>query len=379
MLTHLTCGALLQLGADAAKGLGGRLRPFRKSERISMRLRALLVVGAAINFALPANARNLTIALQSGLPDAPAIETILRQALLRPFTETTFTPITQVTWPGGLAALHPTAPELLPWDMVEITEADLRPACDQGLLEKLDWGAIGGREHYLPAAVSDCGVGTYLQNLVLAWNPQKFPGQLSWSDFWDVAKVPGKRGLARHAHDNLEIALLADGVAQADVYTTLRTNEGIDRAFRKLDQLRPYLVWWGADSAPSRLLDSGDVLMSSALADQIITLPPPGGAQRNLAVQWTGSLYSVIDWAIPKGSPNLTDANHFLIFASDPTRQAALLPFGSLVKGASDKLPPEQLATLPTANLANALHIDWAFWRENGAKLEARFAEWVGH
>jgi len=354
-----------------------------------MHLRALLVMGAAIGFALPANARNLTIAFQSDVPGAPAIETILRQALLRPFTETTFVPITQVTWPGTLAALHTTPPEPLPWDLLQINETVLRPACEQGLLEKLDWAAIGGREHYLPAGVSDCGVGAYLQSVVLAWNPQKFSSQPTyqptWADFWDVAKVPGKRGLARQARDNLEIALLADGVAPADIYPTLRTNEGVDRAFRKLDQLRPYLVWWGIDSAPAHLLNSGDVLLSSAPADSITTLPQtppqgtPKGTPHTLAVQWAGSLYSVLSWAIPKGSQNLTEANKFLMFASDPTRQAALLPFGSLVKGAYDKLPPEQLSAFPGGNLANALHIDAAFWRDNGAKLEARFAEWVGH
>ena len=34
---------------------------------------------------------------------------------------------------------------------------------------------------------------------------------------------------------NLEFALLADGVAPADVYTVLATQEGQDRAFAKLD------------------------------------------------------------------------------------------------------------------------------------------------
>ena len=72
----------------------------------------------------------------------------------------------------------------------------------------------------------------------------QIPGHPGWADFWDVAKYPGKRGLRRSAETNLEFALLADGVAPGDVYKTLRTSEGVDRAFRKLDQLKPYIVWW---------------------------------------------------------------------------------------------------------------------------------------
>jgi putative spermidine/putrescine transport system substrate-binding protein len=343
-----------------------------------MRLRALLVMGVAIHVALPAYARDLTIALQaSGLQMSSIVDARLRQALFQPFTASTGTAIAQVPWSGELDALHPAGTAPLKWDIVEITEATLRPACDQGLLEKLDWGAIGGRDHYLPAAVSDCGVGAYVHSVVLAWNPQKFPGQPSWADFWDVAKVPGKRGLARQARDNLEIALLADGVAPGDVYAVLRTNDGVDRAFRKLDQLRPYLVWWGGDTDPTRLLASGDVLMSSAPAERVSHAPSGGSGA--LAVQWGGGLYSIINWAIVKGTANLEDADRFLMFAGDPARQQNLLPLGSVVKAAPEALSAEQRAISPTANLTNALHVDGGFWRDNGTKLEARFHDWLGH
>ena len=48
----------------------------------------------------------------------------------------------------------------------------------------------------------------------------------------------------RRVRGNLEFALIADGVAPGDVYKVLATSEGVDRAFRKLDQLKPYIVWW---------------------------------------------------------------------------------------------------------------------------------------
>ena len=42
-------------------------------------------------------------------------------------------------------------------------------------------------------------------SLVLAWDRDKFPGHAHWSDFWDVAKYPGKRGLISGVRGNLEI------------------------------------------------------------------------------------------------------------------------------------------------------------------------------
>ena len=56
-------------------------------------------------------------------------------------------------------------------------------------------------------------MGATVFSTVLAWDKDKFHGSPSWGDFWDVAKLPGKRGLRRGVVGNLEIALLADGVA----------------------------------------------------------------------------------------------------------------------------------------------------------------------
>jgi putative spermidine/putrescine transport system substrate-binding protein len=342
-----------------------------------MSLRVLLVAGFAVIFALPAYSRDLTVALLGATQNDRNSADILRHALLTPFSAASLIPLQQVTWPGSPDALHPTPPDPLPWDIVEIPEADLRPACEQGLLEKLDWNAIGGRDHYLPIAVSDCGVGAYVHSLVLAWNPQKYPGQATWVDFWDVARVPGKRGLAHQARDNLEIALLADGVGPTDVYAALRTTEGVNRAFRKLDQLRPYLVWWGPQTPPTRLLESGDVLMSSV--PSTLAAPALRNPAHPLVVQWAGSLYRLLDWAVAKGSPHLAEANKFLLFAADPAQQVALLPLGSVAKVPTDHLAPEQLALTPSANLPASLHVDPTFWHDNAATLEARFAEWLAH
>jgi putative spermidine/putrescine transport system substrate-binding protein len=300
-----------------------------------------------------------------------------------PLTGTTGIKATAGVWPGGIEALTRQAKSSgNSWDLVMVDGEELAAGCAGGLFEKLDWSQIGGRDHYLPIAVSDCGVGATLSTLVLAWDRDKLAGSASWADFWDVTRFPGKRGLHKGVRGNLEIALMADGVAPGDVYKVLATSDGVDRAFRKLDQLRPYVVWWNTPEDSSRILASGDVLMTSA----------PGAAigeatratHRNFAVQWADSLMDVLSWTILKGSPEAREATQFLYFSGTPAIEArlpALAAGGGLAKGASDFVPPELAAMSPTspANIQSALRLDVAFWQSNLAKLRQRFDTWLAH
>jgi putative spermidine/putrescine transport system substrate-binding protein len=275
------------------------------------------------------------------------------------------------------------------WDVVELEAPELQRACSLGLVQKLDWKALGGKNRFLPQAASDCGAGAWMRSTVLAWDRTKIKGTPSWPDFWDVAKYPGKRGLRRSPRGNLEIALMADGVAPGDVYATLRTKDGLERAFRKLEQLKPYLVWWEDEAQAPALITSGEVLMSSAPSDQVLAATrakPPAGPNPppDFAIQWGGSLYRLGFWALMTGTQRRDAGMRFLTFVSSPDQQAALVEatgLGSPVPATTDKLPKELQAFVPgtPANLQNALEVDDSFWRDNGARLEARFAEWLKH
>jgi putative spermidine/putrescine transport system substrate-binding protein len=307
----------------------------------------------------------------------------LQQVMFQPFTAATGIPIRSQTWEGGIGVLR-TRNESGPkdWDVVGVTADDLALGCDEGLFEKLDWSRIGGKDHYLPAGVSDCGVGAIQHAFVLSWDHDKFQGTPTWSDFWDIAKFPGKRGLRRGVRTNLEIALMADGVAPGDVYSVLRTPDGVERAFRKLDQLKPYVVWWETPAQAVQILGSGQVLMTSA-PNGVISVANRV-QNRHFGIQWNGSLDTVDSWAILKGTPNLDAAYRFLAFAGDPVREAqlfALIPYPGLAKGATDNLPQDLAALSPasSANTANALKIDDQFWRDNLDKLSQRFNAWLAH
>jgi putative spermidine/putrescine transport system substrate-binding protein len=336
-------------------------------------LAAGVLLGASLSCAM---ARDLMVVSRGAGSEEP-----LRHVYVRPFADATHIAVAQGSWPGGIDGLESQLKAKdNQWDVVALHGEELIAACSDGLLEKLDFTAIGGKDHYLPAGVSDCGVGASASNIVLAWDRDKFPATPTWSDFWDVAKYPGKRGLFHGPRGNLEIALIADGVAPADVYKVLATADGVDRAFRKLDQLKPYIVWWQTGDEAAHILSSGDVLMTSAPSDNI-TLAGRGG-QRNFGAQWNASLNDITYWAIAKGSPNLRQAVQFLYFVGTPAIQGRLLEtagLGGLAKGANDFVSPEVAASSPTApsNLTAAVHFDGTFWRDNLAKLGSRFDGWL--
>ena len=344
-------------------------------------LLAAVALLAAPVLAIPsaaASANDLTIVTRDD-----SLRRAVQSAYVQPFTAITGAPVQQLVWDGGIDTLRTQAKATDdPWDLVLVDPDELSTGCAEGLFEKLEWSGIGGKDHYPQQAVSDCGVGALVATTILAWDKDKLPVAPSWSDFWDVAKYPGKRGLRKGVRGNLEFALLADGVALGDVYKTLSSSDGVDRAFRKLDQLKPYIEWWSTETESARILASGDVLMTSAPSGQIASM-----AQRdhkNFGLQFTGSLFELDSWAIMKGSTAIKMAVQFLYFTGMPAAELRLLQHSGdagVAKGLNDLLTPELAAVSPAnpANLAAGLRSDVAFWRDNLPKLRQRFEAWQAH
>ena len=124
------------------------------------------------------------------------------------------------------------------------------------------------------------------------------------------------------------------GWRPGDVYRTLRTSDGVDRAFRKLDQLKPYIVWWRSGAEAARILESGEVFMTSAPSPQIALANR--ASHRNFGMQWAGSLSVLHSWGVMKSTPNLRQAQQYLYFIGNSAIQAKLLqvvPYPGLAKG----------------------------------------------
>ena len=201
---------------------------------------------------------------------------------------------------------------------MEVESPELARGCDEGMFEELDPALFGNEADYVPGAIQPCGVGFFVWSTVLAYNADKLKtAPTSWADFWDTQKFPGKRGLRKGAKYTLEFALMADGVAPKDVYKVLGTKEGQDRAFKKLDQIKPSIQWWEAGAQPPQYLASGDVVMSSAYNGRIAAVQK----ESNLKVVWNGGIYDFDAWAIPKGAKDTDLAKKFIAFSVQPEQQ----------------------------------------------------------
>jgi putative spermidine/putrescine transport system substrate-binding protein len=265
------------------------------------------------------------------------------------------------------------------WNLVEVESPELARGCDEGMFEELDPALFGDAADYIDGAIQPCGVGFFVWSTVLAYNADKLKtAPTGWADFWDVAKFPGKRGLRKGAKYTLEFALMADGVDPKDVYQVLATDEGVDRAFRKLDELKPHIQWWEAGAQPPQYLASGDVVMSSAYNGRIAAVQ----GESNLQVVWNGGVYDFDAWAIPKGAKDQEAARQFIAFAVKPEQQkvyAENIAYGPANKKAIELLPKERLELMPTTpeNIANQVAIDVTFWADYGEQLEQRFNAWA--
>lgn len=266
------------------------------------------------------------------------------------------------------------------WDVVEVESPDAVRGCDEGLFEKLDYGRIAPKADFLPAAVTECAVGVFVWSTVMAYNGDKLKtAPTSWADFFDVQKIPGKRGMRKGARYNLEFALLADGVAPADVYKVLATKAGADRAFKKLTELKPHIQWWEAGAQAPQFLVAGDVALTTVFNGRIDAANREG---RNLKIYWPGGIYDLDYWVIPKGAPNKDAAYKFIAFASQPENQAVYaqnIAYGPSNTKALARLDAKVLNDLPTspANAKEALQFSVGFWADQGEALEKRFAAWA--
>ena len=341
-----------------------------------MKLKPLLMTIAAAAACLPALAQSQLTVVNFGGANGAA----QKKAYFEPFEKSGAGKIQQVEYNGEQAKIKAMVEaKKVTWDVVEVESPDVSRGCDEGLFEKMDWSKIGNKADFQPAAVHECGVGTFIWSTVMAYNADKLKtAPVTWADFWNTQKIPGKRGMRKGARYNLEFALMADGVKTGEVYKVLATKEGADRAFKKMTELKPSIQFWEAGAQPPQFLVAGDVVMTTAYNGRIDAAQREG---KNLQVAWTGGIYDLDYWVMPKGGSNKDLALKFIAMASNADAQAEYarnISYGPTNNKALAKLDAKVMALLPTspANSKDALQFNISFWANQGEALEKRFAAW---
>ena len=343
----------------------------------------LVAAGAAGLAAAPgaavAQGRPLTFTSWGG-----AFQEAERNAFLQPFTAGSGIAVLEDTYSGELARIRSQVETgSLTWDIVNVTGSMLVIGCEQGLFEPLDWNRIGRREDFLPVAVHECGVGVNAGATVMTFDRDRFPagGPTSWADMWDLTRFPGTRGFRFDPKFTLEAALLADGVPRSAVYDVLKAPGGIDRAFAKLDQIKPQIRWWRSGAESVQLLASGAYAIASAYYGRVFSLN--ASANRNFQiVRSAGTFQEFSYYVLLKGSRNAEQAYALLRYAAQPAPQATytrFYPYGPGNRLAYDLVAPENRANLlsPVGADENTIFEDAPFWVENLDEVQRRFSGWA--
>lgn len=264
------------------------------------------------------------------------------------------------------------------WDIVQMGSFEVDQAVADDLLEKIDYSNIN-RDDFLPGMARDYCLGTIAYSTVIAYSTKKYVDKTpkTWADFWNAKTFPGARAFnGNRAISVLEIALQADGVPPAEVYNVLRAPGGIDRGFRKLEELKPIVTaWWRSGAQQTQFVRDGEVDMTTGWNGRIQAAIDDGAPA---AISFDGGVVQNDCYAVPKGAPNRDRAGKILAALTSPQVQANLanrLPYGPTNKRAFDLIPAKVAAGLPTSpeKMARQVIINDAWYTANMEAVQERF------
>lgn len=348
-------------------------------DRVTMRL-AAAVLAAAISTAYQASAESLTVVNQGGAPgDAQKV------AVFDPFTAETGIKIVVDTYNQELAKIRSQVETgNLIWDVASVHSLNDAVACDEGLLERIDWSQhIDKTKFESVGGFTECSAPYLVSPGAMVYDADRLQGDMAprtWADFWNVEKWPGKRGLPFQPDQVLEIALMSDGVAPRDVPQVLAAPGGVDRAFARLEQIKPHVLWWKSGDESMQLLLTNEVVMGYGWQGRVNVANRSNG--RHLKIVWeAGYTSAVIYLAVMAGSPRVNEAIELVKYtlgAEQQARYAELMGYPPANEDSYALLSEENRANQPTAYLdrgmmqAGDVYVD--FWRDNGDSIRQRFS-----
>ena len=263
------------------------------------------------------------------------------------------------------------------WDVVDT--GDFTPFVHCGtLFQKLDFTKIDVSK-VPPGQVGECSVPAMNYAVMFLYNKDKYKDNppKNWSDFFDVEKFPGTRGIPGYADPEgymVELGLLADGVPKDQLFPA-----DIDRGLNKWRAIRENLVPWTTGAESQQMLESGE-------ADMVMVWSGRGKAAlangANYAPVWQDWIVVKDQLAIPIGVKD-TVASHALINAylgkqaqEVMAQETSYSPINIEAQPKLDALTAEFMTNTPEKQ-AMAYNQNVEFWVANYEMLSAKWAEFV--
>ena len=282
------------------------------------------------------------------------------------------------------------------WDLVDMTAASAIAACDEGLVLEIDHNEMLAdapdgtppSEDFVKGSLFDCFIPQIVYSTTFGYRTDAFDGEQpdSIDDVFNIEKFPGKRSLEKRAINNLEWALLADGVPANEVYNVLETEEGVARAFAKLDTIKDEIVWWTKGAQPAQLLADGEVVMASAYNGRLFSAIAE--EKQPIAMMWDWQVLDLDGWVIPADGDNVDAVLEYVKWATDTQRladQAKYISYGPArnssapLVGEHAELGIDMKPHMPTnpENAKNVILTNYEWWADHTEELDERFQAWL--
>jgi len=284
------------------------------------------------------------------------------------------------------------------WDVVDVVAADAIRLCDEGLAIEIDPDkdlapapdGTPASEDFGDLLVSSCFIPQIVYSTTFGYRTDMVgdtpPSNIC--DVFDLKKYPGKRALEKRPINNMEWALLCDGVPKDKVYDVLGTDAGQDQALAKLDTIKDSVIWWSAGADTPQLLADGEVVMGSTYNGRLFSVIVE--QKQPVAMLWDAQVFDIDGWIIPAGlSPERqARALDYVRFATDTQRladQAKYISYGPARKssaplvGKHATLGIDMAPHMPTdpANAKNTFLYNYEFWADYRDDIDAKFQAWL--
>ena len=300
-------------------------------------------------------------------------------AFFKPFTDATGIEVITTGSPDAAKLKLMEQSGNVEWDLIDAEGQMMLTAAKNGEIQKIDYDLLHKvvpADDLLTSTLSDYGFPSVAFGWVLAWSTDAFPQNppKNWADFWDAEKFKGRRAVYANARPNLEIALLADGVPRDKIYPI-----DVDRAFKKLDELKPHVDVWVENTSQDH------VLMQNAEVDLLM-----GSLGRSFLAKGKGlpfdytmqdGLWQQSYWIVPTHAPNAENAMKLIAWMAQAEPEAEFVSnflAGMPNKKAYPLMSKEISDSIPTSpdNIKRQVKISAEWWTDNLDTVNRRWLDW---
>jgi putative spermidine/putrescine transport system substrate-binding protein len=331
-----------------------------------------------------------------------------------PYAEKSGVAVNWIDYSGGLGDIKAQNESgAITWDVMDVYAFEAIQGCDEGLFVEFDFDNDfpAGVDGSLPSddfftggdnpltehpggMVSPCAVGNILYSWNYGFNTDLFPNfnePKTINDFFDKDKFAGKRGIYSSAMSNLEMALVADGVATTDIYEVLDTDEGMDRALAKLTELcsNDGCYFWSGGAQPPEALVAKEVSMSTAWNGRLFNAIVAEGSP--IKMVWDGQILDYQYMVLVNGGPNQEEAMEALKYftssqgLADSAKHISYAPFRKssleLIQEPWYEGPNGNVDIMPhmpsaPGNTENYVLMNPLWWADNSTDVADKWEAW---